>query len=186
MKHCWLYKSIQHIVSLSWTKLGPTPGEFKNLEVQKIWNASRICVSSLRRGHANLLCIVPILVYVHLEWTREEHWASLIWAGVSLRHTTTRFLSRPFPTSCCCDEGRGGEAATGPLINLPGWEALVIKKTGPLRWGLAIALSARLTRMAGPSWAWPTATFLREGLRSRDPDKLDERRFFYSFLFSSN
>ena len=33
-------------------------------EVQKIWNASRICVSSLRRGHANLLCIVPILVYV--------------------------------------------------------------------------------------------------------------------------
>ena len=32
--------------------------------LQKIWNASRICVSSLRRGHANLLCIVPILVYV--------------------------------------------------------------------------------------------------------------------------
>ena len=29
-----------------------------------IWNVSRICVSSLRRGHANLLCIVPILVYV--------------------------------------------------------------------------------------------------------------------------
>lgn len=32
--------------------------------LSKIWNASRICVSSLRRGHANLLCIVPILVYV--------------------------------------------------------------------------------------------------------------------------
>ena len=30
----------------------------------KMWNASRFCVSSLRRGHANLLCIVPILVYV--------------------------------------------------------------------------------------------------------------------------
>ena len=30
----------------------------------KIRNASRICVSSLRRGHANLLCIFPILVYV--------------------------------------------------------------------------------------------------------------------------
>ena len=29
---------------------------------KKIWNASRICVSSLRRGHANLLCIVPILI----------------------------------------------------------------------------------------------------------------------------
>ena len=39
----------------------------KNIKVKgvgKIWNASRICVSSLRRGHANLLCIVPILVYV--------------------------------------------------------------------------------------------------------------------------
>ena len=30
----------------------------------KIGNTSRICVSSLHRGHANLLCIVPILVYV--------------------------------------------------------------------------------------------------------------------------
>ena len=33
----------------------------------KIWNASRICVSSLRRGHANL-CIIPILVYVLPKW----------------------------------------------------------------------------------------------------------------------
>ena len=32
--------------------------------VLKIWNASRICMSSLRRGHANLFCIIPILVYV--------------------------------------------------------------------------------------------------------------------------
>ena len=31
---------------------------------QKMWNASRFCVSSLRRDRANLLCIVPILVYV--------------------------------------------------------------------------------------------------------------------------
>ena len=33
-------------------------------ESKKAWNASRICVSSLSRGHANLLCIVPILIYV--------------------------------------------------------------------------------------------------------------------------
>ena len=33
-----------------------------------IWNASQICVSSLCRGHANLLCIVPILVYVLPKW----------------------------------------------------------------------------------------------------------------------
>ena len=30
----------------------------------KIWNASRIWVLSLRRGHANLLCIIPLLVYM--------------------------------------------------------------------------------------------------------------------------
>ena len=30
----------------------------------KMWNASRFCVSSMRRGHANPLCIVPTLVYV--------------------------------------------------------------------------------------------------------------------------
>ena len=29
-----------------------------------IWNTSRICMSSLCRGHANLLCIIPILAYV--------------------------------------------------------------------------------------------------------------------------
>ena len=34
------------------------------LKLTEMWNASRICVSSLHRGHANLLCIVPILVYV--------------------------------------------------------------------------------------------------------------------------
>ncbi|EDL87916.1 rCG37613 [Rattus norvegicus] len=33
----------------------------------KIWNTSRICVSSPRRGHADLLCILPILVYELLE-----------------------------------------------------------------------------------------------------------------------
>jgi hypothetical protein len=35
--------------------------------IKKIWNASRFCVSSLHRGHANLLCIVPILFCVSPE-----------------------------------------------------------------------------------------------------------------------
>ena len=39
----------------------------------KIWNASRICVSSLCRGHANLLCIISILVYVLPKQAPEEH-----------------------------------------------------------------------------------------------------------------
>ena len=37
-------------------------------EFIKIWNASQICMSSLLRGHANLLCTVPILVYVLPKW----------------------------------------------------------------------------------------------------------------------
>ena len=47
----------------------------KNTGAFKIWNASRFCVSSLRRGYANLLCIVPILVFVlpKLARTRSEN-----------------------------------------------------------------------------------------------------------------
>ena len=44
----------------------------KNTGAFKIWNASRFCVSSLRRGHANLLCIVPILVYVLPKLARKQ------------------------------------------------------------------------------------------------------------------
>ena len=51
-------KNVKHWV----TTVGePEVNKFKP-EISKVWNASRFCVSSLRRGHANLLCIVPILV----------------------------------------------------------------------------------------------------------------------------
>lgn len=36
----------------------------KKLYCLKIGNASRICMLSLRRGHANLLCIIPVSVQV--------------------------------------------------------------------------------------------------------------------------
>lgn len=39
--------------------------------LKKKWNVSWICVSSLLRDHANLLCIVPILVYGLLKWAPE-------------------------------------------------------------------------------------------------------------------
>ena len=45
--------------TLTWISHGFTCIPHKNME-----HASRICMSSLRRGHANLLCIVPIFVYV--------------------------------------------------------------------------------------------------------------------------
>ena len=47
--------------------------------VLKMWNASRFCVSSLRRGHANLLCIVPILVYVLREQYKSVRFKTYIY-----------------------------------------------------------------------------------------------------------
>ena len=35
-----------------------------HLRLLKIWNTSRICVPTLRRGHANLLHIVQFLIYL--------------------------------------------------------------------------------------------------------------------------
>ena len=49
-------------------------------ELWKIWTASRICGSSLHRSHANLLCIIPNLVYVLLKWALYQvltHWATI-------------------------------------------------------------------------------------------------------------
>ena len=45
-----------------------------------MWNASRFCVSSLRRGHASLLCIVPILVYA----LREQYYIDETTANTGL------------------------------------------------------------------------------------------------------
>ena len=54
-----------------------------------MWNASRFCVSSLRRGHANLLCIVPIL-------TDDPRRESKIYVpGQMLRIATAAYLRRP-------------------------------------------------------------------------------------------
>lgn len=49
-----------------------TVGKYKRLLSLffKIWNASQICISSLHKDHANLLCTVPILVYVLPEYKR--------------------------------------------------------------------------------------------------------------------
>ena len=51
--------------------------------LKKIWNASRICVSSLRRGRANL-CIVPLGPYNALAWERK--WLIWICLPGSTRH----------------------------------------------------------------------------------------------------
>ena len=71
---------------------------YQSLAAAKMWNASRFCVSSLRRGHANLLCIVPILVYV-LPKQVHFHWSlltlSLAKAGAIAGLPRPRSVRRP-------------------------------------------------------------------------------------------
>ena len=43
---------------------GPSGKHSSVEEHLKVQNVSQICLSPLSRGHVNLLCIVPILVYV--------------------------------------------------------------------------------------------------------------------------
>ena len=66
----------QLVIGKNWTRCYQSTSQsfcvFVMSFKSKIWNASRICVSSLRRGHANLLCIVPILIYVSPRRTRLE------------------------------------------------------------------------------------------------------------------
>ena len=66
----------------------------------KMWNASRFCVSSLRRGHANLLCIVPILVYVlpkqvHRVPRKRTILTNQCVSGVPLAQWIARWTSNP-------------------------------------------------------------------------------------------
>ena len=71
---CWLpilyiavYNCLSQTSNLSLPPLSPlvTISLYSmSVGLLKTWNASRICVSSLNKGHANLLCMVPILVYV--------------------------------------------------------------------------------------------------------------------------
>ena len=68
-----------------------------------MWNASRFCVSSLRRGHANLLCIVPILVYVlpkQVQKGQQQFWHGLLGVyqpptNVPLAQRIARWTSNP-------------------------------------------------------------------------------------------
>lgn len=48
--------------------------------ILKLWDVSWICASSLRRAHANLLCIVPVLVYVLLKLVSSHHGADQMYA----------------------------------------------------------------------------------------------------------
>ena len=70
-----IYLFFSNLLHSVWESLGPCLCKWHCLipfygwvifHCKKIWNASQICMSSLCRGHANLLCILPILVFVGL------------------------------------------------------------------------------------------------------------------------
>jgi hypothetical protein len=62
-----------------------------------MWNASRFCMSSLRRGHANLLCIVPIFSICTAEASTNV--ANFDFVAKLKYCTTTVFGSRSRTTS---------------------------------------------------------------------------------------
>ena len=67
---------------------GKKTGSIEQSLLSKIRNASRICVSSLRRGHANLLCIDPILVCVLAEACTKSR---VCWPALYTPQTVKRF-----------------------------------------------------------------------------------------------
>ena len=69
VRYNWATKQIVFISLLA------TVVFFSLIWLLKIQNASQICVSSLSRGNANLLCIVPILVWKESEsvWHTHTH-----------------------------------------------------------------------------------------------------------------
>ena len=108
----------------------------------KIWNASWICVSSLRRGHANLLCIVPILVYVLPK--RAQSTPSLWWwyllsfpGGSAVKNPMQEKTDSIPRLGRCPEEGKGCPLQYSCLGNLPdrgGWQATVHRITKSHTW----------------------------------------------------
>lgn len=47
--------------------------QYMKVPVSNLWNASWVGVSSLWRGHDNLLWIIPIVVYMLLKWAQRGH-----------------------------------------------------------------------------------------------------------------
>ena len=67
----WISQRYTHVPSLFYLPSASYPSRLlqsPGLSSLKIWNGSQIFVSSLHRGHANLICMHPILVYVLPKW----------------------------------------------------------------------------------------------------------------------
>ena len=75
--------------------------------VLKIWNAWWICISSLCRGHANLLCIIPILEYVLPKRAREQ---ALSWIFCLKVKAFSQSFRSPSNHNCHCTHTALGKA----------------------------------------------------------------------------
>ena len=103
-----------------------------------MWNASRFCVSSLRRGHANLLCIVPILVYVLPKQVQKLIFYYFV-IYESIVHATTCERCRPDESLPWPSDGRKSKRAIKPNVAAVTWRQDGVKailKAGSCNHGL--------------------------------------------------
>ena len=59
---------------------------------KKLFTLLDLCVSSLRRGHANLLCIVPILTDDPRRESRKSSGCMLDWANLPIQYAQCSLL----------------------------------------------------------------------------------------------
>ena len=128
---------------------------------KKMWNASRFCVPSLRRGHANLLCIVPILVYVlpkqvhqgeqKILSTKDFQSISWCWDGVErifcANLCAKSHICRPVVPGCAMAHPICGRSVNP--ISTRGTDYAHLITTGPPRF------SDLPTALDFAGWKWP-------------------------------
>lgn len=89
------------------------------VHLKRIWNTSQIYISSLYRGHVNLLCIIPILLYVSQKRTldvflkvclsvvQKSRWFFNITLTMWLMLVNVRFAKLLWEASVCLLQGGG-------------------------------------------------------------------------------
>ena len=107
---------------------------------KKLFTLLDLCVSSLRRGHANLLCIVPILTDDPRRESENTEPKSRWTTGTQLRKTPSQPKLRIFPLSRC-------RAFVGHLSDI--CRAFVGHLSGICR--AFVAHLSRICRAFGPS-----------------------------------
>lgn len=134
----WIQVNCTHLQAHSYFQF---PFFFQNFVRERasteIWNASQIRVSSSRRGHGRLLCIIPILVYVRPKWeltSRCPSWEQnkarmeqplwfngLVWTGQGCADHQPRVLLFSPSSSLSGRAWICKKRTAGQKQQLPGW-----------------------------------------------------------------